>query len=239
MTELLFRTDPYRREARGQVQGHTGEGGVILDATLFYPAGGGQPGDSGWLAWDNVRLPIATAVRGPENSVVLVPGEPQPLPPVGALLSQSLDWERRHRHMRVHTALHLLSMLLPHPVSGGQISASHGRLDLQMPEPPPDRAALEHALNAHVAADRRVGDFWIDRPDLAAQPRLARSLATPVTRGERKIRLVRIGDEGAEIDLQPCVGTHVERTGEIGALRLGRIENRGADTRRVYLHLDG
>ena len=155
MTRMLFQEDPYLREAPARVIGHTVEGGIVLDSTVFYPKGGGQPGDSGTLEWDGKRLAIATAVKGEGAQIVLVPSEPAALPPVGCHLVQSLDWDRRHKHMRVHTALHLLSVAVPFGVTGGAISATHGRLDFDMPDAPDDRDALEDALNEYVELDAR------------------------------------------------------------------------------------
>ncbi|MEP3439911.1 alanyl-tRNA editing protein [Sulfitobacter sp.] len=238
MTRMLFRDDPYMRDAQAHVVAHTAEGGVVLEATVFYPTGGGQPGDSGWLEWGSSRLPIATAVKGEGRQIVLVPSEPVALPPVGAHLMQHLDWDRRHKHMRVHTALHLLSVAVPFAVTGGAISATYGRLDFNMPDAPDDREALEQALNDFVEQDARVSDGWISEAELVAAPQLVRTMAVKPPRGAGDIRLVRIGEESDWIDLQPCSGTHVARTGEIGALRLGKIEKKGGMNRRIYLHLD-
>ncbi len=238
MTEMLFRQDPYRREAPGVVKGHTDEGGIILDASLFYPTGGGQPGDSGALTWDGQTLTIATAVKGQGEDIVLVPAEPQALPPVGAHVIQTLDWDRRHKHMRVHTALHLLSVVVPFGVTGGAITATHGRLDFDMPDAPQDKEALAEELNAYIAMDARVSDGWITEAELDAAPELVKTMAVKPPRGAGDIRLVRIGEEDSWIDLQPCGGTHVARTGEIGALRMGKIEKKGRQNRRIYVHLD-
>ncbi|MCT4553826.1 MAG: alanyl-tRNA editing protein [Pelagimonas sp.] len=240
MSAQLYRDDPYLRDAPGKVIGHTEEGGVIVSPALFYPKGGGQPGDSGWLEWDGRRLAIATAVKDPDGSdlSVLVPAEPAALPPVGAHVTQVLDWERRHKHMRVHTALHLLSVVIPLPVTGGQIGAGTGRLDFAMPEPPEDKAALERALNALVDRDLTVGEEWISEADLEANPGLVKTLSVQPPRGTGRIRLVRIGAGPDLVDLQPCGGTHVARTGEIGAVRLGKIENKGRQNRRVSIALD-
>lgn len=238
MTRMLFREDPYLRDAPGRVVAHTAEGGIVLDATIFYPTGGGQPGDSGRLEWDNNSLSVATAIRGEGGQIVLVPSEPLALPPIGAHIVQQLDWDRRHKHMRVHTALHLLSVAVPFGVTGGSISATHGRLDFDMPDAPDDRVALEEAVNLFVENDARVSDGWISEAELDAAPSLVKTMAVKPPRGAGDIRLVRIGEEDDWIDLQPCGGTHVARTGEIGALRLGKIEKKGRMNRRIYLHLD-
>ena len=148
MTEMLFSADAYLREATGCVTGHTDEGGIVLDRTLFYPTGGGQPGDSGAINWPGGQLDIATAVKGRGAEIVLVPSEPRALPEIGQSVSQTLDWDRRHKHMRVHSALHLLSVVIPFGVTGGSISAVRGRLDFDMPDAPEDRDAIEEALVA-------------------------------------------------------------------------------------------
>lgn len=235
---LLYRQDAYRREAPGRVLGHTEEGGVIVSPSLFYPTGGGQPGDSGWLEWDGARLPIATAVKGEDGLSVLVPAEPAALPPKGAHVVQVIDWERRHRHMRVHTALHLLSVVIPLPVTGGKIGTDTGRLDFMMPDPPEDRDALERALNDLIDRDLEVSEDWITEDELAARPELVKTLSVKPPRGAGQVRLVRIGRGAGQVDLQPCGGTHVARTGEIGALRLGRVENKGKQNRRVNIALE-
>lgn len=238
MSEMLFRRDCYQREAQAKVIAHTMEGGVVLDRSIFYPKGGGQPGDSGHLRWDTQTMSIATAIKGNGDQIVLIPAEPQALPPVGAILVQELDWERRHKHMRVHTALHLLSVAVPFGVTGGSIGAGQGRLDFDMPEVPENREIIEQALQAFVEMDVVVSEEWIDQATLDASPELVKAVAVKPPRGAGQVRLVRIGRGDDQIDLQPCGGTHVARTGEIGALRLGKIEKKGRMNRRIYLHLD-
>lgn len=237
MTEVLFQQDAYLREAPGEVIAHTAEGGLVLNASVFYPTGGGQPGDSGSVVWDGKELDIATTVKGEGDQIVLVPAAPMALPDVGVKLVQHLDWERRHKHMRVHTALHLLSVVLPLPVTGGQISAEKGRLDFLMPEPPEDKQAIEDAINELVDRDLPVSETWISEEELDANPELVKTMSVAPPRGKGRIRLVRIGAGESQIDLQPCGGTHVARTSEIGALRLGKIESKGKQNRRVHLHL--
>ena len=237
MTELLFRSDAYLREAEAVVTGHTAEGGVICDRSLFYPTGGGQPGDSGWLLWEGARLPIATAVKAEGGQVALVPAEPAAMPPVGTLLTQRLDWERRHRHMRVHTALHLLSVVIPLPVTGGQIGAERGRLDFDMPDPPSDVDLLQKRLNALIGLDLPVTEDWITDAELEANPGLVKTMSVRPPMGQGRVRLVRIGSGGTQVDLQPCGGTHVARTAEIGRVEIGRIEKKGRQNRRVTLQL--
>jgi misacylated tRNA(Ala) deacylase len=234
MTDLLFRADPYLTEAGARVTGLTAEGGIVLDRTVFYATGGGQPGDSGRLDWAGGSVGIATAVKAEGGAVAVVPTEPVPLPPVGTLVHQVLDWGRRHRLMRVHTALHLLSVVIPLPVTGGQIGAERGRLDFDMPDPPEDIAVLNAALNALISADLPVSDSWITDAELAATPGLVKTMSVAPPMGQGRVRLVRIGD----IDLQPCGGTHVARTGEIGRVSIGKIEKKGRQNRRVSLMLE-
>ncbi len=241
MTDLsdpVYRTDPYARDLAARVMSHTEEGGIVLDQALFYPTGGGQPGDSGWIDWDGQTLAIATTVKGGAGESVLVPAEPARLPPVGAHVVQRLDWERRHKHMRIHTALHLLSVVIPLPVTGGSIGAGRGRLDFMMPEPPEDRDALEDELNRLIDRDLVVSESLITDADLEANPSLVKTMSVQPPRGSGRIRLVRIGDGLDQVDLQPCGGTHVARTGEIGRVVFGKIENKGKQNRRVTIALD-
>lgn len=236
MTELLFRADAYQTAADCRIIGHTAEGGLLVDRSIFYPTGGGQPGDSGVLDWGGGRVPIATALKL-EGGVALVPSEPVPMPPIGAPARQLIDWTRRYRHMRVHTALHLLSVVIPLPVTGGQIGADRGRLDFDMAEPPGDIAALEESLNALIQRDLLVGEEWITDEELAANPGLVKTMSVRPPTGQGKVRLVRITDGEAVIDLQPCGGTHVRRTGEIGRIEIGKIEKKGRQNRRVAISL--
>jgi misacylated tRNA(Ala) deacylase len=181
---------------------------------------------------------VATTVKGEADEIVLVPAEGETArPPVGAEVVQTLDWARRHAHMRVHTALHLLSVVLPLPVTGGAIGEGKGRLDFDMPEAPGDKAALEAELNALVARDLPVSEDWITDAELAANPGLVKTMSVAPPTGAGRVRLVRIGARDAQVDLQPCGGTHVARTGEIGGLRLGKIEKKGRQNRRVTVHL--
>lgn len=262
MTRALFRDDAYLTDAPAQVVAHTPEGGIICDVSIFYPTGGGQPGDGGLLEWDGGHLTIATTLKGEAlkdgaskddvalgtatksagetagETIVLVPAEPTQLPPIGTRVTQRLDWRLRHRHMRVHTALHLLSVVIPLPVTGGAIGADKGRLDFAMDAPPEDKQALEDALNRLIESDYRVSETWITQAELDAQPALVKTLSVQPPRGSGRIRLVRIGEEDSQIDLQPCGGTHVARTSEIGRVRIGKIEKKGRMNRRIAVHLD-
>jgi misacylated tRNA(Ala) deacylase len=241
MTHPLFLDDAYMRDADATVVEHTPEGGVVLDRSIFYPTGGGQPGDSGMIMWDGQSLPIATSVKikdRADTTSALVPAEPARLPPIGAKITQTLDWERRHAHMRVHTALHVLSVVIPLPVSGGSITAAKGRLDFDMPDALEDKDALERSLNALIELDYVVSEGWISDEELRANMDLVKTMSVQPPMGAGRVRLVRIGDDVRQIDLQPCGGTHVARTSEIGRVRLGKVEKKGKQNRRVYLHLD-
>ncbi|MBQ2261021.1 MAG: alanyl-tRNA editing protein [Loktanella sp.] len=238
MTHPLFRDDAYLRSAPARVLEITEEGGIVLDSTIFYPTSGGQPGDSGVLSWQGASLEIATSVKGSGNTIVLLPAEPAPLPGVGQQVQQKLNWDRRHRHMRVHTALHLLSVVIPLPVTGGSIAADKGRLDFDMAEAPEDKDALQEALNQLIGCNMHVTTEWISDAELDAQPDLVKTMSVQPPRGSGQVRLVRIGLGDETADLQPCGGTHVANTSEIGRVRLGKIEKKGRQNRRVYLHLE-
>lgn len=240
-TDPLFRTDAYLQEAEARVLAHHPGGGLVLDRSLFYPHGGGQPGDSGRLIWEGGEVPLADTRKGEGGQIILLPvasDAPVTLPPVGAAVRQVLDWDRRHRHMRVHTALHLLSVIIPLPVTGGSISADKGRLDFDMPEAPDDRDDLEAELNALIARDLPVTEDWITDAELEANPSLVKTLSVMPPMGSGRIRLVRIGQGADQVDLQPCGGTHVARTAEIGRVTLGKFEKKGKQNRRITLLLD-
>ena len=237
MSALAFLDDAYAQEVPARVIGITNEGGIILDSTIFYPMGGGQPGDKGALIFGSNEIEIASTIKGPQGCPILVPAEGSSLPTKGETAVQKIDWNARFGHMRVHTALHLLSVVIQLPVTGGQISMEKGRLDFLMPEPPEDKSALEEALNTLIEKDYPVSSEWITEEELDAKPELVKTMSVKPPKGAGHIRLVRIGDEETQIDLQPCGGTHVARTGEIGPIRFGKIENKGKQNRRVNIHL--
>lgn len=236
-TEPLFRQDAYLREAPARVLAHTPEGGIVLDRSIFYPSGGGQPGDSGQIIWPGGALNIATTVKSPDGAIALVPAEAAPPPPIGGQVMQHLDWLRRYGLMRMHTALHLLSVVIPLPVTGGQIAVGRGRLDFDMQTPPHDLNALNSALNLLIERDLPVTEDWITDAELAARPELIKTMSVRPPAGQSRLRLIRIGTGAAQVDLQPCGGTHVARTAEIGHVEIGKIEKKGKQNRRVYLHL--
>lgn len=237
-TSPEYLTDSYAQSATAKVIAVTNEGGIILDRSLFYATSGGQPGDSGLLSWGDHQLEIATTIKGEEGAFICLPAEPKALPSVGQDVMQTINWDRRYRHMRMHSALHLLSVVIPLPVTGGSIGADKSRLDFDMSEPPQDKDALTAALNNLVQGDFEITERWITEDELDANPGLVKTLTVQPPRGSGRIRLVRIGNDARQVDLQPCGGTHVRRTGEIGPVRISKIEKKGKQNRRVHIVFD-
>ena len=236
MTERLYLTDPALRSASAQVVAVLPDG-VVLDRSPFYPRGGGQPGDAGLLSWQGGQATVMEAVKGEGDTVVLpIQGDP---PVTGSTVEALVDWDRRLAHMRMHTALHLLCSVLPGAaVTGGQIGAEKSRLDFDLAEAP-DAQHLASALAALVAADHPVSTEWVDESVLDTNPELVRTLSVKPPRGAGRLRLVRIGPADHPVDRQPCGGTHVAGTGQVGGVRVLKIENKGRQNRRVYLALEG
>lgn len=235
-TELLFRDDAYLREAEASVMAVNERGGIELDRTVFYATGGGQPGDAGSLRRsDGSAIAIGTAIYDPQDKsrVLHVPLEGQPVPQPGETVTVVLDWERRFKRMRIHTALHLLSVVLPYPVTGGSIGEGDGRLDFDIPEGGLDKAEVAEKLNALIARQADISDRWITDEELDANPGLVKTMSVKPPRGSGRVRLVAIGD----IDLQPCGGTHVRNTAEIGLVAVTDIEKKGKQNRRVRIAL--
>ena len=235
MTEKLYRTDPYLAEADSAVSGHGASGGVVVDRSVFYPAGGGQPGDTGRVEWDSGAADVVDTRKCCDDQVELILAEGSEVPPKGTAVHQRLNWERRFRHMRIHTALHLLSVVVPFPVTGGAITAEKGRLDFNMPEAVADKEELQHRLNELVERDLPVAEDWISDEELSANPGLVKTMSVKPPMGAGRVRLIRIGTGGGQVDLQPCGGTHVARTGEIGALAIGKVEKKGRLNRRINI----
>ena len=232
MTEELFRQDSYLRECEADVI-VVDDDGIVLNRTVFYPLGGGQPGDTGTLTWDGGSAPIVATRYGSDGSIRHIAADDAALPEVGTRVRANLDWERRYRHMRMHTAMHLLGSVLQYGVTGGNISAEKSRLDFDM-EDPVDKEAVGAALTKLVAADHPVSCRWISEEELDAQPELVRTMSVQPPRGKGSVRLIEI--EG--VDLQPCGGTHLRSTSEVGAVRIGKVEKKGKRNRRVNIHLD-
>ena len=232
MTEELFRQDSYKKECAANVVAH-GEDWVVLDRTVFYPQGGGQPGDTGTLAWSEGSADIVDTRYGDDGSIRHVVADGGQLPATGTSVQAVLDWDRRYRHMRMHTAMHLLGAVLPYGVTGGNISAEKSRLDFDM-EDTVDKEAVGAALSRLVAEDHPVSCRWITEEELDAQPDLVRTMSVQPPRGKGSVRLLEI----ASVDLQPCGGTHLRSTSEVGAVRIGKVEKKGKRNRRVNIHLD-
>ena len=238
MTEELFRGDAYLRSREATVL-RAGPEGIVLDRTVFYPEGGGQPGDSGTLARPGGGETVIADTRKDRASGehLHIPADGAALPAAGDRVTCAIDWDRRYRHMRVHTAMHLMCAVIDGAVTGGQVGDGKGRLDFDLPDTAVDKAAIGAALNDLIAADLPVGAEWIADSELVARPDLVRTLSVKPPTGAGTVRLLRIGDAANTVDLQPCGGTHVARTGEIGPVAIGKIENKGRRNRRVNLRL--
>jgi len=239
-TDLLFRDDAYLRDCEAAVVAINERGGIVLDRSVFYATSGGQPGDTGRLVFDGSTLAIGAAIYGEDKSqIVHVPASPENLPAAGAGVRAELDWDRRFRHMRMHTGLHLLCSLIAFPVTGGSIGAEESRLDFDISDAGAvDKDDLTERLNALVTANHPVSTRWITDAELADNPGIVRTMSVKPPMGSGRVRLVAIGAEGA-VDLQPCGGTHVRATGEIGRLAVTRIEKKGRQNRRVRLAFAG
>jgi misacylated tRNA(Ala) deacylase len=234
MTERLFLEDATLATASATVVASAPDG-IVLDRTPFYARSGGQPGDTGVLRWDGGETAVADTIKGEGEIIIHVPAADAALPPPGAMVAAAIDWPRRLRLMRMHTTLHLLCSLIPGAaVTGGQIGLDKSRLDFDLPEPPA-KAELESDLNALIAADHLVTHEWVDEAVLDANPEMVRTLSVKPPRGSGRVRLVRIGSAEAPVDLQPCGGTHVAHTAEIGVIVVQKIENKGRQNRRITI----
>ena len=235
-TECLFRDDSYLQQCDARVLAITEQGGIVLDRTVFYANSGGQPGDSGTLICaDGTRLPIATAVYtdAAKSEIAHVPA-PGALPlAVGDEVTAAIDWDKRYARMRMHSAMHLLSAVLPYAVTGGSVGDSESRLDFDIPEAGLDKDAITARVNEMIASDAAVTSRWISDEELAANPGLVKTMSVKPPMGTGRVRLIEI----AGLDLQPCGGTHVRSVGEIGAVRVTQIEKKGKQNRRVRLAL--
>ena len=238
MSELLFRDDAYLKSATAELVELTDNGGLIFDQTVFYPIGGGQPSDVGELILGDLNLKVREVRKGDQGKVVFfVEGSTEGIQ-IGHEFQQKIDWPTRYGYMKIHTALHLLSVVIPLGVTGGSIGSQKGRLDFEMPEPLENKEILENELNELIARGLEITESWITDAELEENPSLVKTMRVKPPKGQGKVRLVRIGTETDEIDLQPCGGTHVKSTLEIGKIRLGKVENKGKSNRRVHLHLD-
>jgi misacylated tRNA(Ala) deacylase len=230
--DAIFRTDPYTRSCEATVL-RADETDIRLDRTVFYPMGGGQPGDHGVLRLaDGSVIPIRDTVKGTgPDDILHLTGPGVTLPAAGTKVTAEIDWERRHRLMRMHTCLHLLCAVVPGEVTGGQVGDGKGRLDFNLPEGGLEKEAIAAALNRLIEEDHPVRPVWITDEELAAKPELVRTMSVKPPTGAGRVRLLEI--EG--VDLQPCGGTHVRRTGEIGPVQVGKIESKGRQNRRINI----
>lgn len=234
MTEELFREDSYLKSCDATVTAIT-ENGVVFDKTVFYPTGGGQPGDTGVLKRSSgTELSVIDTIKGEEPyTIVHVLAEGSDVPNVGDTVTAEIDWDRRHKHMRMHTALHLLCALVDGQITGAQVSEAKSRIDFNIPEKP-DKEALGEGLKKLIEDNITVTHSWITDEELDAKPDLVRSMSVAPPRGTGRVRTIDV--EG--VDFQPCGGTHVKATGEIGAMRIGKIENKGKQNRRINILFD-
>ncbi|MGH7943600.1 MAG: alanyl-tRNA editing protein [Steroidobacteraceae bacterium] len=233
-TELLFRDDAYLRTATARVVA-VRDGRVELDRTIFYPLGGGQPGDTGFFVRESgERIAIADTRKGDTpGAVAHLVGALGAMPDIGETVSLELDWPRRYALMRLHTALHVMSCVVVAPVTGGNIAPDKARLDFDIDMTLLDAGKIEHGTNELVARAVATESVWITDEELDARPELVKTMSVQPPRGAGRIRLLRIPD----IDLQPCGGTHVANIGEIGGIRVLRIRNEGKRNKRVEIAL--
>jgi len=231
LTTELFREDSYLRSCAATVT-RCDKNVVSFDRTIFYPLGGGQPGDTGRISWEGGAATVVDT-RYVEGDIGHVLEDGSPAPPADTEVQLDIDWDRRYKHMRMHTAMHLLGSILQYGVTGGNISAEKSRLDFDM-EDTVDKEAVGTALAQLVADDHAVSCRWITEEELDANPDLVRTMSVQPPRGRGAIRLLEIED----VDLQPCGGTHLGSTSEVGAVRIGKVEKKGRRNRRVNIHLD-
>lgn len=234
MTDELFREDAYLKQCSAQVLSVAHEG-IVVDRTVFYPMGGGQPGDTGMLVrHDGSEIPIVDTRKDPASGdIVHVPGPGDARPQPGEAVLLHIDWDRRYRLMRMHSCMHMLCAVIPAPVTGGSISDGRGRLDFDLPETL-DREQVTAELNRLIESGRPMRTRWISDAELDAQPELVRTMSVQPPRGAGHVRLVEFQD----IDLQPCGGTHVANSAEIGRVRVAKIEKKGRQNRRVSIVFD-
>lgn len=234
MTTELFREDGYLKQCTATIS-EIQDGSIIVDQTVFYPTGGGQPGDSGSLIReDNSVIKITDTVKDRENGKILHQIEGDILPEPGEVVTLKIDWDRRYQIMRLHSCMHMLCSVIPEPVTGGSIrDDGTARLDFDLPEPP-DKLAIEQALNAITTADHPMTIQWISDAEMQAQPELIRTMSVKPPMGQGRVRLVNF----AGVDLQPCGGTHVANSNEIGPVRVKKIEKKGKQNRRIIIELE-
>ena len=238
MTLPLFGEDAYLKEAPAKIIALSGENGIILDKSIYYPTGGGQPGDTGSIVVNSDTFSVEETIKGENGNIILLLADGLSSLNIGDSVTQFLNWDMRYAHMKVHTALHLLSVVIPLPVTGGAITALKGRLDFNMPDAIENKDELTDKLNQLILADYEITESWISDEELDANPGLVKTMSVKPPTGAGRVRLVRIGNEDTQIDLQPCGGTHVKRTSEIGMMHLGKMQKKGQLNRRVNINFN-
>ena len=235
---FVYNDDPYNREHGARIIGKSTDFGIKLDEPIFYPKGGGQPGDSGTLLVNSYHYKVIETVKDSEGQVYLKIEDANAITDFedGIKVTQILDWDTRYKYMKTHTALHLLSVCLPFPVTGGQITFEKGRVDFDMPESP-DKEKVTDRLNTMIERDYAVSYDLISQEELRERPQLIKTMSVKPPQNVDLVRLVRIGNSDTVIDLQPCGGTHVKSTAEIGKLFISKIEKKGRMNRRVSVVL--
>jgi misacylated tRNA(Ala) deacylase len=235
MTEAVFYRDSYLSELESTII-NVSDNIIELASTVFYPTGGGQPGDTGWIeTGSGRRLTVSETRKGQTHGVILhhLAEQDHDLQP-GDVVKTGLDWQRRYRHMRMHTCMHLLGSLIPVPVTGGSVGAEKSRLDFDLGDHKLDKDELTRQINELIDAGHDIVFESITESELDAKPELVRTMSVQPPRGAGDIRMVRVKD----VDFQPCGGTHINNTSEIGPVRVSKIENKGRKNRRVHLVFD-
>mgnify|MGYP001169454588 FL=1 len=233
----LFWKDSYERKSSSDIKAIIDQEGIILEKSLFYPTSGGQPCDQGIIEIREQSLKVHNVKKIEGGEVLIIPEFiPQDLK-IGEQVKQKIDWDLRYKYMKMHSALHLLSVVIPLPVTGGQIGSIKSRLDFDMPEAIEDKKIIEDKINDLIMSNFVIEQLWISEKELEEKPELVKTMSVSPPKGSGDIRLIRIKSENEQVDLQPCGGTHVNRTSEIGKIEIGKIEKKGKNNRRVNIHL--
>ena len=236
-SHYLFWNDSYKKQASSVLKAIIDQEGLILENSLFYPTSGGQPCDQGNLEIRKHSLKVQNVkkIEGGETLIIpeFIPNDLK----LGESVNQKIDWDLRYKYMKMHTALHLLSVVIPLPVTGGQIGSTKSRLDFDMPEAIEDKLIIENKINDLIKGDLIVDQTWITEEELDKKPELVKTMSVFPPKGSGEIRLISIKSKKGQVDLQPCGGTHVSRTSEIGKIEIGKIEKKGKNNRRVNIHL--
>jgi len=235
VVDALFRDNAYLKSAEAKVVA-ANERGIFLDRTVFYATSGGQPGDTGALVRaDGSRIAILGAVTGEtKDEIIHLPGEGAALPEIGETVTAEIDWGRRLKLMRMHAACHLLTVVCPFPITGAAVGEEESRVDFDLPDAGVTREGVSAQLMELVRADHPIFARWITEEELAANPDLVKSKNVRPPAGSGRIRLICIGEDGS-VDTQPCGGTHVASTADVGEIHIGKIEKKGRENRRFRI----